>query len=119
MMLIAVCQATSNALKAAGPGVYESVMFSPQGPAGAFALYVAKDSNLSRVFLNECVCVSPNGPRIYMGSITPCTGLFHRFGYRRRPRPHELLHASFRRSRYGCRSIVSDYHVYDTMTLIL
>jgi len=46
----------STALKAAGPGVYETVMFSPQGPAGAFALYVAKGSNLARVFLNEFVC---------------------------------------------------------------
>lgn len=57
-MLIAVGQTVTTALKAAGPGVYESVMFTPQGPAGAFALYVAKGSNLSRVFLNEFVCVS-------------------------------------------------------------
>jgi hypothetical protein len=61
MMLsrIDVGQTVSAALKAAAPGVYESVMFSPQGPAGALALYVAKGSNLSRVFLNDFVCVSP------------------------------------------------------------
>jgi hypothetical protein len=58
MMLIAAGQTATNGLKAAGPGVYESVMFTSHGPAGAFALYVAKGTNLSRVFLNEFVCVS-------------------------------------------------------------
>jgi len=40
-------------LLAAGPIVYETVMFSPQGPAGAFALYTT--GHLPRVFLNEFV----------------------------------------------------------------
>jgi glycerol uptake facilitator-like aquaporin len=36
-------------------GVFDSVNFSPQGMAGAFALYVSEGSNLHRVLLNEFV----------------------------------------------------------------
>ena len=42
-------------MKAAG--TYDELMFTPNGPAGAFALYVSPGSNLGRVFLNEFVCV--------------------------------------------------------------
>ncbi|KAI0745100.1 aquaporin-like protein [Earliella scabrosa] len=43
-----------EALHAAGR--YEALMFTPNGPAGAFALYVMPGSNLGRVFLNEFTC---------------------------------------------------------------
>jgi len=36
-------------------GLFNSIMFTPQGPAGIFALYVTPGSNLGRVFLNEFV----------------------------------------------------------------
>lgn len=36
-------------------GTLESVLFTPQGPAGAFALYVSPGSNLGFVFWNEFV----------------------------------------------------------------
>ncbi|KIJ62804.1 hypothetical protein HYDPIDRAFT_93618 [Hydnomerulius pinastri MD-312] len=36
-------------------GLYESMMFSPSGPAGAFALYVMPGTNLHRVLMNEFV----------------------------------------------------------------
>ena len=42
-------------MKAAG--TYDELMFTPNGPAGAFALYVSPGSNLGRVFLNEFVAV--------------------------------------------------------------
>ncbi|KAI0780179.1 aquaporin-like protein [Fomes fomentarius] len=44
----------TEALEAAGK--LEEVLFTPNGPAGVFALYVAPGSNLGRVFLNEFVC---------------------------------------------------------------
>ncbi|TFK88729.1 aquaporin-like protein [Polyporus arcularius HHB13444] len=37
-------------------GTLDAVMFTPNGPAGVFALYVAPTANLGRVFLNEFVC---------------------------------------------------------------
>ncbi|EGO24809.1 hypothetical protein SERLADRAFT_438411 [Serpula lacrymans var. lacrymans S7.9] len=36
-------------------GLYDTVMFSPNGPAGVFALYVSPTTNLHRVLLNEFV----------------------------------------------------------------
>ena len=48
-------QEAIEALHAAGR--YEALMFTPNGPAGAFALYVMPGSNLGRVFLNEFTCV--------------------------------------------------------------
>ena len=44
-------------------------MFTPNGPAGIFALYVSPTANLGRVFLNEFVCVSPDG-RLYVMLMT-------------------------------------------------
>ena len=38
-------------------GTLDSVLFTPNGPAGVFALYVAPGTNLGQVFLNEFVCV--------------------------------------------------------------
>ncbi|THV02310.1 aquaporin-like protein [Dendrothele bispora CBS 962.96] len=43
-------------LDLAGPGVLDATLFTPQGPAGAFALYVMPGASLGRVFLNEFVC---------------------------------------------------------------
>ncbi|KAI1791278.1 aquaporin-like protein [Ganoderma leucocontextum] len=43
-----------DALK--GVGMYESVMFTPNGPGGIFGLYVNPGSNLGYVVLNEFVC---------------------------------------------------------------
>ncbi|EJF58218.1 aquaporin-like protein, partial [Dichomitus squalens LYAD-421 SS1] len=43
----------TEALRAAGK--LDAVLFTPNGPAGAFALYVSPGSNLGRVFLNEFV----------------------------------------------------------------
>ncbi|KAJ3551987.1 hypothetical protein NM688_g4395 [Phlebia brevispora] len=37
-------------------GAYDTIMFSPEGPAGIFALYVLPGSKLGQVFLNEFVC---------------------------------------------------------------
>ncbi|THH29258.1 hypothetical protein EUX98_g4917 [Antrodiella citrinella] len=48
-----IAQAT-KALEAAG--TLNSVMFTPQGPAGIFAFYVLPGANLGQVFLNEFVC---------------------------------------------------------------
>jgi hypothetical protein len=39
-------------------GVYDTLMFSPSGPAGVFALYVLPGTNLHRVLMNEFVTVS-------------------------------------------------------------
>jgi hypothetical protein len=39
-------------------GLYDTVMFSNSGPAGAFGLYVAADAYLPRVLLNEFVTVT-------------------------------------------------------------
>ncbi|KAG7087156.1 hypothetical protein E1B28_013136 [Marasmius oreades] len=36
-------------------GLLDSVLFTPNGPAGAFGLYVAPGSNLGQVFLNEFI----------------------------------------------------------------
>ncbi|KIJ14327.1 hypothetical protein PAXINDRAFT_116460 [Paxillus involutus ATCC 200175] len=36
-------------------GVYDTLMFSPSGPAGVFALYVLPGTNLHRVLMNEFV----------------------------------------------------------------
>ncbi|TBU30231.1 aquaporin-like protein [Dichomitus squalens] len=43
-----------DALK--GAGLYESLMFTPNGPGGIFGLYVNPGSNLGYVVLNEFVC---------------------------------------------------------------
>ncbi|KAM5543171.1 hypothetical protein V8D89_003045 [Ganoderma adspersum] len=40
----------------AAAGKLDAVMFTPSGPAGIFAPYVAPGANLGRVFLNEFVC---------------------------------------------------------------
>jgi hypothetical protein len=37
---------------------YDSVMFTPSGPAGAFALYAPAGVNLGYVFMNEFIVVS-------------------------------------------------------------
>ena len=39
-------------------GTLESTLFTPSGPAGVFAIYLAPGTSLWRVFLNEFVCVS-------------------------------------------------------------
>lgn len=49
-------QDTEQALAAAG--TLDSTLFTPNGPAGVFALYVTSGTNLGQVFLNEFVCVS-------------------------------------------------------------
>lgn len=38
-------------------GAYETTVFTAQGPAGIFALYVAPGAKLGQVLLNEFVCV--------------------------------------------------------------
>ncbi|KAF5333056.1 hypothetical protein D9758_017861 [Tetrapyrgos nigripes] len=43
------------ALESVGPGVLEATLFTPNGPAGAFGLYVTPGTNLGRVFLNEFI----------------------------------------------------------------
>ncbi|THH31338.1 hypothetical protein EUX98_g2843 [Antrodiella citrinella] len=48
-----ISQAT-KVLEAAG--TLNSVMFTPQGPAGIFAFYIRPGSNVGQVFLNEFVC---------------------------------------------------------------
>lgn len=50
-------QEASEILAAAGK--LDAVMFTANGPAGVFALYVPPGTNLGRVFLNEFVCVRP------------------------------------------------------------
>ncbi|KAI0780180.1 aquaporin-like protein [Fomes fomentarius] len=49
-----IIQETEDALTAAG--TLDSTMFTPSGPAGVFAIYVAPGTNLGQVFLNEFVC---------------------------------------------------------------
>ncbi|KAK7435199.1 hypothetical protein VKT23_019769 [Stygiomarasmius scandens] len=49
-------KSAEGALELAGPGTLDSVLFTPQGPAGAFGLYAPPGSNLGRIFLNEFVC---------------------------------------------------------------
>ena len=48
-------QEITASLEAAGK--LDAVLFTPNGPAGAFAVYVTPGSDLGRVFLNEFVCV--------------------------------------------------------------
>lgn len=48
-------QAAEGLLRAAGK--FDSTMFTPQGPAGIFALYAPPGAKLGQVFLNEFVCV--------------------------------------------------------------
>ncbi|KAJ7735827.1 putative aquaporin 2 [Mycena maculata] len=43
------------ALLAAGPGISESVFYTPSGPGGIFALSLPAGSNLGRAFVNEFV----------------------------------------------------------------
>jgi hypothetical protein len=38
-------------------GIYDSLMFTPTGPAGILGLYLPVGSNISRVLLNEFVVV--------------------------------------------------------------
>ncbi|THU94954.1 aquaporin-like protein [Dendrothele bispora CBS 962.96] len=40
----------------AAPGGLDAALFTPQGPAGAFGLYVTPGTNLGRMFLNEFIC---------------------------------------------------------------
>ena len=40
-------------------GTLETTLFTPSGPAGVFAIYLAPGTSVGRVFLNEFVCVSP------------------------------------------------------------
>ena len=40
-------------------GTLEAVMFTPNGPAGVFALYAPTGASLGRIFLNEFICVRP------------------------------------------------------------
>ncbi|KAI0829875.1 aquaporin-like protein [Trametes gibbosa] len=47
-------QEATDLLEAAG--TLDAVMFTANGPAGVFALYVPPGANLGRVFLNEFVC---------------------------------------------------------------
>ena len=56
-------QETETALIA--KGVFDTVNFTPQGPAGIFALYVIPGSKLGQVFLNEFVCVPNLVPLIW------------------------------------------------------
>ena len=51
-----ILQEGIEALTAAG--TLDAVMFTPNGPAGVFALYAPTGANLGRIFLNEFVCVS-------------------------------------------------------------
>lgn len=46
---------TEAALEAAGPGILEATLFTPNGPAGAFGLYPLPGLHLGRVFLNEFI----------------------------------------------------------------
>jgi len=39
-------------------GLYDTMMFTPDGPGGIFALYVLPGTNLHRVLLNEFMTVS-------------------------------------------------------------
>lgn len=41
----------------AAQGILDATNFTPQGPAGIFALYVTPGSKLGQVFLNEFICV--------------------------------------------------------------
>ena len=50
-------QEVTEALEATGK--LDSVMFTPNGPAGIFAVYVTPGLNLGRVFLNEFIVVRP------------------------------------------------------------
>ncbi|KAF8554379.1 aquaporin-like protein [Imleria badia] len=56
-------------------GIYDTMMFSPSGPGGIFALYVLPGTNLLRVLLNEfmtdfviglamCACLNPTNHMI-------------------------------------------------------
>ena len=53
-VLTGVLQTAINGLKLAG--LYDSLMFTPNGPGGIFGLYVTPGSNLGYVVLNEFVC---------------------------------------------------------------
>ena len=39
-------------------GKLDAVNFTPNGPAGIFALYITPGSKIGQVFVNELVCVS-------------------------------------------------------------
>lgn len=47
-----------NAISASGPGALQSVLFTPNGPAGAFGNYLLPGQTMPRVFMNEFVNVS-------------------------------------------------------------
>ncbi|KJA26276.1 hypothetical protein HYPSUDRAFT_199026 [Hypholoma sublateritium FD-334 SS-4] len=51
----AFLDAAEAGLEAAGPGVLEAVLFTPNGPAGAFGNYLLAPQTLPRVFMNEFV----------------------------------------------------------------
>lgn len=56
----AFLDAAEAGLEAAGPGILESVLFTPNGPAGAFGNYLLAPQTLPRVFMNEFVNVCPS-----------------------------------------------------------
>jgi hypothetical protein len=37
-------------------GVYDAIMFTPQGPAGIFAIYKPAGGVIGNIFVNEFVC---------------------------------------------------------------
>ena len=47
------------ALLSAGETVYDETIFTPNGPAGIFALYLLPGQEIGWAFLNEFVNVSP------------------------------------------------------------
>lgn len=55
-LVITLRQEVEAALEAAGK--LDAIMFTPSGPAGIFALYVAPGANLGNVFANEFFSVS-------------------------------------------------------------
>ncbi|KAF5327448.1 hypothetical protein D9619_004228 [Psilocybe cf. subviscida] len=46
---------SETAISAAGPGALQSVLFTPNGPAGAFGNYLLPGQTMPRVFMNEFV----------------------------------------------------------------
>ncbi|PPQ66558.1 hypothetical protein CVT24_007123 [Panaeolus cyanescens] len=51
----AILDEAEAVLMAAGPEVYNATLFTPNGPAGIFALYLLPGQTLPQVFLNEFV----------------------------------------------------------------
>lgn len=55
-LVVTLRQEVEAALEAAGK--LDAILFTPSGPAGIFALYVAPGANLGNVFANELFSVS-------------------------------------------------------------